>query len=50
METEKDARGKGKASELVKRLKEKYPDKIILADANDNSASLLKKLGVTLVE
>ena len=50
METDKKAQGKGNASALVKHLKDKYPDKTILADANDNSSSLLKKLGVTLIQ
>jgi hypothetical protein len=49
METNKDMQGNGYATELVKNLKDKYPNKIILADANDNSSKLLTKLGITLI-
>jgi hypothetical protein len=49
METIKNMQGKGYATELVKNLKDIYPNKIILADANDSSSKLLKKLDVTLI-
>lgn len=49
METDRDNRGEGYGTLLVEYLINKYPDKTILASANDKSAGLLKKLGVTLI-
>ena len=49
METDRAYRGLGYGSFLVEYLIKKYPDKTVIADANDKSARILKKLGVVLI-